>query len=109
MLLYRLENCFCLLAAFFSYSYYCVCVFLVGAFFSELKYSLLPFSYEVLIPSCAMQLELIYSYMEYGGISGCYVREREREREEKEKNQEEKRKDLGLLFPPSWAELNSFF
>ena len=46
-----------------------------------------------------------------GGRRGEREREREREREKKKRKREkeEKRKDLGLLFPPSWAELNSFF
>ena len=40
---------------------------------------------------------------------GLVPREEGRERERRKREEEEKRKDLGLLFPLSLAELNSFF
>ena len=46
---------------------------------------------------------------EGGGRASWQLSGGERERERRKREKEEKRKDLGLLFPPSWAELNSFF
>ena len=47
-----------------------------------------------------MQLELIYSYMEYGGISGCYVREREREKKKRKIKRKKERISAFFSLPP---------